>query len=374
MRSRQPVAGRDGLAVLDAEEIRRALTRIAHEILERTHGGDEVVLLGIPTRGVPLARRLAARIGEFEGLEVPCGSLDVTMHRDDLRLRPARALGRTDLPAAGVDGKTVVLVDDVLYSGRTVRAALDALTDLGRPRAVQLAVLVDRGHRELPIRADYVGKNLPTSQREVVHVLLAEVDGQDAVMISDEGQPVDEAPPDLGRRPQPRRRAADPRHRRGTGQPGRPPDQEAAHAARPDGRQPVLRGLDQDPDLVRGRGQAAVRRRDQLLGQGLERGQGREPQGHRADPGGHGRRRGRHPAQRLRRRAPAGRLGAGQRGERRRRHARAPHPGPARRVHHPAQARGGRRRAAAGPGWTASGSRSSATCCTAGSPGPTCCC
>jgi len=182
------VAGRDGLAVLDAEEIRRALTRIAHEILERTHGGDEVMLLGIPTRGVPLARRLAARIGEFEGLEVPCGSLDVTMHRDDLRLRPARALGRTDLPVGGVDGKTIVLVDDVLYSGRTVRAALDALTDLGRPRAVQLAVLVDRGHRELPIRADYVGKNLPTSQREVVRVLLVEVDGQDAVMIGEEGR------------------------------------------------------------------------------------------------------------------------------------------------------------------------------------------
>jgi pyrimidine operon attenuation protein / uracil phosphoribosyltransferase len=184
-----PVAGRDGLAVFDAEEIRRALTRIAHEILERTHGGDDVILLGIPTRGVPLARRLAARIGEFEGLEVPCGSLDVTMHRDDLRLRPARALGRTDLPVGGVDGKTVVLVDDVLYSGRTVRAALDALTDLGRPRAVQLAVLVDRGHREFPIRADYVGKNLPTSQREVVRVLLAEVDPVDAVVIRDEGRP-----------------------------------------------------------------------------------------------------------------------------------------------------------------------------------------
>ena len=182
------VAGRDGLAVLDAEEIRRALTRIAHEILERTHGGEEVILLGIPTRGVPLARRLAARIGEFEGLEVPCGSLDVTMHRDDLRLRPARALGRTDLPVGGVDGKTIVLVDDVLYSGRTVRAALDALTDLGRPRAVQLAVLVDRGHRELPIRADYVGKNLPTSQRELVRVLLSEVDGQDVVLIGEEGR------------------------------------------------------------------------------------------------------------------------------------------------------------------------------------------
>jgi pyrimidine operon attenuation protein / uracil phosphoribosyltransferase len=182
-----PVAGRDGLAVLDPEEIRRALTRIAHEILERTHGGDGVILLGIPTRGVPLARRLAARIGEFEGLDVPCGSLDVTMHRDDLRLHPARALGRTELPSGGVDGKTVVLVDDVLFSGRTVRAALDALNDLGRPRAVQLAVLVDRGHRELPIRADYVGKNLPTSQREVVHVLLAEVDAQDSVTISGEG-------------------------------------------------------------------------------------------------------------------------------------------------------------------------------------------
>ena len=183
-----PVAGRDGLAVLDAEQIRRALTRIAHEILERTHGGDGVILLGIPTRGVPLAGRLAARIGEFERLDVPCGSLDVTMHRDDLRLHPARALGRTVLPPGGVDGKTVVLVDDVLYSGRTVRAALDALNDLGRPRAVQLAVLVDRGHRELPIRADYVGKNLPTSQREVVHVQLTEVDGQDGVMISGEGR------------------------------------------------------------------------------------------------------------------------------------------------------------------------------------------
>ena len=182
------VAGRDGLAVLEAEEIRRALTRIAHEILERTHGGEEVILLGIPTRGVPLARRLAARIGEFEGLEVPCGSLDVTMHRDDLRLHPARALGRTDLPVGGVDGKTIVLVDDVLYSGRTVRAALDALTDLGRPRAVQLAVLVDRGHRELPIRADYVGKNLPTSQRELVRVLLSEVDEQDVVLIGEEGR------------------------------------------------------------------------------------------------------------------------------------------------------------------------------------------
>jgi pyrimidine operon attenuation protein/uracil phosphoribosyltransferase len=178
-------ASRHGLEVLDAEEIRRALTRIAHEILERTHGGDEAVLLGIQTRGVPLAKRLAARIAEFEGTEIGFGSLDVTMHRDDLRFRPTRALGRTELPKGGIDGKTVVLVDDVLYSGRTVRAALDALTDLGRPRAVQLAVLVDRGHRELPIRADYVGKNLPTSQREVVRVLLTEVDGTDSVLIGE---------------------------------------------------------------------------------------------------------------------------------------------------------------------------------------------
>jgi pyrimidine operon attenuation protein / uracil phosphoribosyltransferase len=175
-------------AVLTPEEIRRALSRIAHEILERTHGGEGIVLLGIPTRGVPLARRLAERIGQFEGTPAPYGSLDVTMHRDDLRLRPARALRRTEVPADGVDGKTVVLVDDVLFSGRTIRAALDALNDLGRPRAVQLAVLVDRGHRELPIRADYVGKNLPTAHREVVRVLLSETDGEDSVLLGERDQ------------------------------------------------------------------------------------------------------------------------------------------------------------------------------------------
>ena len=171
--------------VLEPEEIRRALTRVAHEILERTNGAGDILLLGIPTRGVPLAQRLAERAGEFEGRSIPWGSLDVTMYRDDLRLRPARALGKTELPPEGIDGRTVVIVDDVLYSGRTVRAALDALTDLGRPRTVQLAVLVDRGHRELPIRADYVGKNLPTSQREQVRVLLTEIDGEDAVLIGD---------------------------------------------------------------------------------------------------------------------------------------------------------------------------------------------
>ena len=176
-------ATEDAKRVLEPDEIRRALTRISHEILERTNGADDILLLGIPTRGVPLAQRLAERAGEFEGRKIPWGSLDVTMYRDDLRLRPARALHRTELPPGGIDGKTVVIVDDVLYSGRTVRAALDALTGLGRPRAVQLAVLVDRGHRELPIRADYVGKNLPTSQREQVRVLLAEIDGEDAVLL-----------------------------------------------------------------------------------------------------------------------------------------------------------------------------------------------
>jgi pyrimidine operon attenuation protein/uracil phosphoribosyltransferase len=174
---------RAGKAVLGPDEIRRALTRIGHEILERTDGAADVVLLGIPTRGVPLARRLAVRLGQTESVRVPVGSLDITLYRDDLRLRPARALGRTEVPDAGVDGKVVVLVDDVLYSGRTVRAALDALGDIGRPRAVQLAVLVDRGHRELPIRPDYVGKNLPTSRREVVRVLLTETDGEDLVTL-----------------------------------------------------------------------------------------------------------------------------------------------------------------------------------------------
>jgi pyrimidine operon attenuation protein / uracil phosphoribosyltransferase len=169
--------------VLEPAEIGRALTRIAHEILERTDGGRDVVLLGIPTRGVPLAERLAARIESVEGHPVPAGSLDITMYRDDLRLRPARTLGHTAVPSAGIDGKIVILVDDVLYSGRTVRAALDALGDLGRPRAVQLAVLVDRGHREIPVRPDYVGKNIPTSQHEIVQVLLTETDGADAVLL-----------------------------------------------------------------------------------------------------------------------------------------------------------------------------------------------
>ncbi|PFG33108.1 bifunctional pyr operon transcriptional regulator/uracil phosphoribosyltransferase PyrR [Sanguibacter antarcticus] len=172
--------------VLGATEISRALTRIAHEILERNKGGTSVVLLGIPTRGVPLAERLARRLADVEpGLDARAlvGTLDVTMHRDDLHRQPPRAIGSTQLPDGGIDNKVVILVDDVLFSGRTIRAALDALSDIGRPRAVQLAALVDRGHRELPIRPDYVGKNLPTSLNERVSVRLSEIDGEDAVLI-----------------------------------------------------------------------------------------------------------------------------------------------------------------------------------------------
>ncbi|WP_030214969.1 bifunctional pyr operon transcriptional regulator/uracil phosphoribosyltransferase PyrR [Streptomyces bikiniensis] len=175
--------GDDARPVLEGPDIARVLTRIAHEIVERAKGADDVVLLGIPTRGVFLARRLAEKLASITGTKIPVGSLDITMYRDDLRMRPARAIGRTEIPADGIDGRLVVLVDDVLFSGRTIRAALDALGDIGRPRAVQLAVLVDRGHRELPIRADYVGKNLPTSLRETVKVLLAEEDGRDTVLL-----------------------------------------------------------------------------------------------------------------------------------------------------------------------------------------------
>jgi pyrimidine operon attenuation protein / uracil phosphoribosyltransferase len=177
-----PVQGR---VVLDARDISRALSRISHEILERNKGPEDLVLLGLPTRGVPLARRIAEKIAAVEGIEVAVGALDVTMYRDDLRANPTRSPHKTDIPPTGIDGKTVVLVDDVLFSGRTIRAALDALGDLGRPATVRLAVLVDRGHRELPIRADHVGKNLPSARSERVGVRLAEIDGRDEVVISD---------------------------------------------------------------------------------------------------------------------------------------------------------------------------------------------
>lgn len=166
--------------VLTAADIERALTRIAYEILEANKGSANLLLLGIPRRGYPLAQRLAAKLAATDPSVDPAaivGQLDVTMFRDDLAHQPTRAPQSTKLPVSGIDGKTIVLVDDVLYSGRTIRAALDALVDIGRPRAVRLAVLVDRGHRELPIRADHVGKNLPTSSAEKVRVHLSEIDG-----------------------------------------------------------------------------------------------------------------------------------------------------------------------------------------------------
>ncbi len=171
------------VVLLNRSDIRRALTRIAHEVAERNQGTADLVLVGMRTRGVPLARRLARILSEIEGRPVPVGELDVTLYRDDLPMRGLRpAIQQTDIPV-DITGKVVVLVDDVLYTGRTVRAALDALMDFGRPRRVQLAVLIDRGHRELPIRADYVGKNVPTSRREEVQVRLEEVDGTDEVLL-----------------------------------------------------------------------------------------------------------------------------------------------------------------------------------------------
>ncbi|NLI12855.1 MAG: bifunctional pyr operon transcriptional regulator/uracil phosphoribosyltransferase PyrR [Peptococcaceae bacterium] len=169
--------------ILDKEGIRRSLTRIAHEIIERNKGTDNLILVGIRRRGVPLAERLAERIKDIEGGRVPVGILDITLYRDDLTTLAYQPLVRsTEIPFP-VSGKTVVLVDDVIFTGRTIRAALDALIDLGRPRVIQLAVLVDRGHRELPIRADYVGKNVPTSRKEEVSVRLKEIDGEERVLI-----------------------------------------------------------------------------------------------------------------------------------------------------------------------------------------------
>ena len=174
--------------VLNAGEIARALKRISHEILEKNHGSSDVLLLGIPTRGAFLSQRIAHDINLIEKTAIPVGTLDITMYRDDLRMRPPRALLPTKIPHGGIDGKHVVLVDDVFYSGRTIRAALDALNEIGRPKSVQLAVLIDRGHRELPIRADFVGKNIPTSKEEAVRVHLSEIDGDDSVTIEGRGE------------------------------------------------------------------------------------------------------------------------------------------------------------------------------------------
>ncbi|MBX5466354.1 MAG: bifunctional pyr operon transcriptional regulator/uracil phosphoribosyltransferase PyrR [Firmicutes bacterium] len=172
----------EGVVLMDREAIRRALVRIAHEIVERHRGTDRLVLVGIHRRGVPLARRIAANLEAIEGAAPPVGTLDIGLYRDDVGHRPFPALAATRLPLP-IEGQTVILVDDVLFTGRTVRAALDAVTDWGRPAAIQLAVLVDRGHRELPIRADYVGKNVPTARREEVRVELEETDGQEQVIL-----------------------------------------------------------------------------------------------------------------------------------------------------------------------------------------------
>jgi pyrimidine operon attenuation protein / uracil phosphoribosyltransferase len=172
-----------GRRIMTADEIRRATIRLSHEIVEKQAGTDGLLLIGIQRRGVPLARRIAAAILENEGAEVPVGALDITFYRDDLSLVAQQPVVKgTELPSA-IDGRTVVLVDDVLYTGRTIRAAMDALVDFGRPQAIRLAVLVDRGHRELPIRADHVGKNVPTSREELVRVHLEETDGEDGVEI-----------------------------------------------------------------------------------------------------------------------------------------------------------------------------------------------
>jgi pyrimidine operon attenuation protein/uracil phosphoribosyltransferase len=195
-------SGNAASTLLTAADVARVVDRMAHQLIERAaadwggrgesaapDGGlSALVLVGIPTRGAPLARRLAARVEAFSGIPVDVGTVDITLYRDDLRLRGVRALEPTTLPDAGIEGRVVVLVDDVLFSGRSVRAALDALRDLGRPKAVRLAVLVDRGHRELPIRADYVGKNVPTSRSQQVKVRLSEIDGADEVLLAEEAR------------------------------------------------------------------------------------------------------------------------------------------------------------------------------------------
>jgi pyrimidine operon attenuation protein/uracil phosphoribosyltransferase len=175
---------RETARILDADDMQRAIVRVAHEIIERNHGVEDLVLVGIQRRGVTIGRRIAAAISKIEGTEVPFGTLDITFYRDDLStLGPAPSVGKTDLPF-DINGKTIVLADDVLYTGRTVRAAMNELMDYGRARAIQLAVLIDRGHRELPIRADFVGKNVPTSSREVVKVMVREFDDEEQVLLA----------------------------------------------------------------------------------------------------------------------------------------------------------------------------------------------
>ena len=179
------MALRDKAQIMDADDIARALTRISHEILEKNRGARDVILVGIRTRGAPLAKRIADLIRKIEGTQIPVGIIDITLYRDDLQLVAKQpVVGKTEI-AADVEDKVVVLVDDVLFTGRTIRAAMDEIVDFGRPKSIQLAVLIDRGHRELPIRADYVGKNVPTSAREAITVKLREQDGEDAVSVQE---------------------------------------------------------------------------------------------------------------------------------------------------------------------------------------------
>ncbi len=268
--------------LMSAADVGRTVSRIAHQIIEKTalDGPDapRVVLLGIPTRGVTLANRLAAKINEFSGVTVARGGLDITLYRDDLDFKPPRALEETSIPAGGIDDALVILVDDVLYTGRSVRSALDALRDIGRPKAVQLAVLVDRGHRELPLRADYVGKNVPTSRSENVKVRLVEDDDVEGIWIAPQAEvPArdDDQASAVGRRPDPRRGHRDPRQRRPVpaGAAG-PRGQEAADAARAHHHHDVLRELHPHPGVVRGGRQVDERRRDQRQLVGVLGGQG----------------------------------------------------------------------------------------------------
>ena len=287
--------------ILGPDDVRRALARIAHEIVERERT-EGLVLVGIADRGDHLAFRLSREIAKIEGVEVPVGVLDITFYRDDIGLTAeAPEVHETRIPF-DVSGRTVVLVDDVLYTGRTIRAAMDALMDLGRPRRLRLAVLVDRGHRELPIRADFVGKNVPTQLGDDVRVMVTEVDGEDGAVVQEgsvgrtrggpavagqrrareRASPVDPRCDRGGRDPDPRYRRIVPRGRD-------PGDQEGSRPARADGREPLLRELHTHADLVRAGRQAPVGGRDQLRLRRLERLEGGVPEGHGAHPPGDGR-------------------------------------------------------------------------------------
>ena len=327
--------------VLDRDDVRRTLVRIAHEIVEKNRG-EPIAIVGIHRRGALLAGRLRELVADLLGEPVPLGDVDISFYRDDLGMRepgasPVVHASHVDFSVADT---TVVLVDDVLFTGRTVRAAIDALFDYGRPGRVQLAVLADRGHRELPIRPDYVGKNLPTARNERVYVKVEELDGEDEVLISvpaeitvTRGDGRMKTASAVGRRPHARGHRAHPRPRRELRRGVGPRDQEGAHAARAHGDQPLLRGLHSHQLLVRARRKAPVG--GPRLGQGrrILGGQGRVAEGHRPDALGLRPGRDRLPLAPRRRRRAGGPLDRGLGDQRGRRQARAPHPGAARPVH-----------------------------------------